>query len=53
MYNYGIKRNRSKKSGNDHGEFQTQIPQRLIDRYKHMDSRNEQWMMMLKVVPLA
>ena len=34
-------------------EFQQQIPQRLVDRYEHMDSRNERWMMRLKVVPLA
>ena len=44
---------RSKKSGNDHSEFQAQIPQQLVHRYKHMDSRNERWMMMLKVVPLT
>ena len=34
-------------------EFQQQSPQRLVDRYEHMDSRNERRMMRLKVVPLA
>ena len=29
-----------------HGGFQTQSPQRLVDnRFEHMDSRNDYWMM--------
>ena len=32
------------------GEFQTQTPQRLVDRYKHMNSRNERWLMRLKLI---
>ena len=33
-----------------HGEFQTQSPQRLVDRYEHMNSQNERWMMRLKAI---
>ena len=41
VYDYGIKRKLSKKSDDDDGGFQQQVPQRLIDRYEHMNSRNE------------
>ena len=33
-----------------HGGFSTTQPQRLIDEYKHMNSRNERWMMRLKAI---
>ena len=33
-----------------HGEFQTQSPQRLVDRYEHMNSKNERLMMRLKAI---
>ena len=49
-YNYGIKRKRSKKSDDDNGGFQQQSPQRLIDRYKHMNSRHN--CMHLRLKPL-
>ena len=48
MYNYGIKRKLWKKSDNDDGGFQQQIHQRLVDRYEHMNSRNERWTIILK-----
>ena len=42
MYNYGLKRKMfEKKSDEDDGELQTQIPQRLDDRYKHTSGRND------------
>ena len=42
MYNYGIKRKMfEKKSDEDDGELQTQIPQRLVNRYEHMNGWNE------------
>ena len=45
VYNYGKTKNLKKKlrrsDETDHGEFQTQSPQRLVDRYEHIDSRNE------------
>ena len=51
MYNYGIKRKlRKKKSDDDDGGFQQQSPQRLIDRYEHMNSRNDWLMMRLKAI---
>ena len=34
----------------DHGELQTQSPQRLDDEYKHTSSRNDQWSMRLKAI---
>ena len=40
-YNYGIKKNLLKKSDDDNGGFQQQSPQRLLDRYDHMNSRNK------------
>ena len=39
MYNYGIKRERSKISDDDDGGFQQQITQRLIDRYAYEQSK--------------
>ena len=53
MYNYGIERERSKKSDDDNGGFQQQSPQRLFDGYKHMSGRNDRWIMRLNVIPLA
>ena len=35
---------------NDHGEFQQQSPQRLVDKYKHTSSRNDRWRMRLKLI---
>ena len=49
-YNYGIKEEHPKKSDDDNGGFQQQIPQWFIDRYEHMNSRNEQWMVWLKAI---
>ena len=46
VHNYGktkkFKKNALRRNANDHGEFQTQSPQRLVDSYgyKHMNSRN-------------
>ena len=34
---------KARRSANDHGEFQTQSPQRLDDRYEHMNSRNDHY----------
>ena len=34
------KKNVQKKSGDDNGGFQQQVPQRLVDEYEHMNSRN-------------
>ena len=46
VYNYGKSKNKNKtvkkKSDDDNGGFQQQVPQRLVDRYEHMNSRNEQ-----------
>ena len=44
LYNYGkkIKKNGLQRSANDHGEFQTQSPQRLVNIYEHMNSRDDQ-----------
>ena len=54
VYNYGIKRKlRKKRSDDDDGGFQQQIAPHLVDRYEHMNSRNDHWMVRLKVVPLA
>ena len=50
MYNYGIERERSKKSDDDNGGFQQQSPQRLVNRYKHTSSLNDQWPMRLKAI---
>ena len=44
------KENLEKKGANDHGEFQTQSPQRLKDGYKHTSSRNDRWRMRLKLI---
>ena len=33
-----------------HGGFQQQSPQRLIDRYEHMNSLNDRLMMRLKPI---
>ena len=45
VYNYGKTKNLKKKlrrsDETDHGEFQTQSPQRLINGYKHINSRND------------
>ena len=35
---------------NDHGGFQQQIPQRLVDEYKHTSNRNDRWQMRLKLI---
>ena len=44
-YDYGKTENLKKKlrrsDETDHGEFQTQSPQRLINGYKHINSRND------------
>ena len=45
-----LKENVRKKSGDDNGGFQQQSPQRLIDRYKHMNSRHN--CMHLRLTPL-
>ena len=50
MYNYGIKRKLRKKSDDDDGGLQQQSPQRLIDRYEHMNSRNDRLMMRFKAI---
>ena len=31
-------------------DFQQQSPQRLINEYGHMNSRNDRWMMRLKAI---
>ena len=31
-------------------DFQQQSPQWLVNRYEHMNSQNEQWMMQLKAI---
>ena len=33
-----------------HGGFHQQSPQRLDDEYKHMNRRNDRWMMRLKAI---
>ena len=53
VYNYGIKTMFEKKfrrSDIDNGDFQQQIPQRLQNGYKHMNSRNDRWIMRLKSI---
>ena len=50
MYNYGIKRKLRKKSDDDDGGLQQQSPQRLIDRYEHMNSRNDRLIMRFKAI---
>ena len=41
-YDYGIKEKRSKKkSVDDNGGFQQQVPQRYVDGNKHMNIRND------------
>ena len=32
------------------GGFQQQSPQRLVDIYEHMNSRNDRWVMRLKAI---
>ena len=32
------------------GGFQQKSPQRLVDRYEHMNSRNDRWPMQLKAI---
>ena len=39
-----------RRSDIDNGEFQQQSPQRLIDIYEHMNSRNDRQMMRLKAI---
>ena len=54
VYNYGKTPNLKKNAlTKDHGGFHQQSPQRLDDEYKHMNRRNDRWMMRFKVVPLA
>ena len=51
MYNYGkTKKTRSLRSEDDHGGFQHQFSQQLVNRYEHINSRNELWMMRLKAI---
>ena len=51
MYNYGIERKLQKKSDDETMvDFQTQSPQRMIDKYKHMNSQNYRLMMGLKAI---
>ena len=38
------------KEYHDDGFQQQQSPQRLVDRYEHMNSRNGLWMMRLKPI---
>ena len=44
------KKNVQKKSDNDNGGFQQQSTQRLLDRYDHMNDRNDRWTMWLKPI---
>ena len=39
-----------RRSENDHGGFQQQSPQRLVDEYKHTSSRNDRWWIWLKLI---
>ena len=39
-----------KISDDDDDGFQQQSPQRLVDKYKHMSSRNDRWQMRLKLI---
>ena len=44
VHNYGKTKNKKKrvwKSANDHGGFQQQSPQRLVDEYEYMNNRND------------
>jgi len=41
---------RNRRSETDHGGFQQQSTQRLVDRYEYMDSQNERLMMQLKAI---
>ena len=50
MYDYGIKEKVKKKSETDHGGFQQQSPQRLVDRNEHTSIRNDQWPIQLKAI---
>ena len=54
VYNYGKKKikkkTRCRRSAKDHGEFQQQSPRRLIDEYRHTNSRNDRWLMRLKLI---
>ena len=55
MYNYGKTKNLKKnpavrRSETDHGGFQQQSSQRLVDGYKHTSDRNDQWPMRLKLI---
>ena len=51
VYNYGKTSNKNKKRlTKDHGGFQQQSPQRLVDEYDHTSSRNDRWMMRLKAI---
>ena len=44
------KKTRYRRSANDHGELQTQSPQRLDDEYMHTSGRNNRWLMRLKLI---
>ena len=44
------KKNVQKKVTKDHGGFQQQSPQRLVDGYDHTSSRNDRWVMRLKAI---
>ena len=54
VYNYSIKNKCSKKklrrSDIDNGDFQQRISQQLQNGYKHMNSRNDRWIMRLKSI---
>ena len=54
LYNYGIKKTFEKKvlrrSDIDNGNFQQQSPKRLIDGYRHTSSRNDRWLIRLKLI---
>ena len=39
-----------KRLTKDHGGFQQRSPQRLVDIYDHMNSRNDPYMMCLKTI---
>ena len=44
------KKNEEKKSVDDNGGFQQQVPQRFVDGFEHMNSRNDWLMMRLKAI---
>ena len=45
-----FKKTFEKISDDDHGEFQQQSTQRLVDKNKHTSSINDRWVMRLKLI---